>query len=147
MFIDKSNKLRNVTNWRGKEWQTTATEFSLICDRKIVNKLLTSIGMAGLFLGALFGGAFAERFGRRMGIIVGMSANIVSYVLIAFMPNEYGYMVMRLFIMTTGHAAWIAYCAYVMEIVGPTYRAVAGTSTMVVSCSGELFIVSDENIC
>ena len=97
--------------------------------------------MAGLFLGALIGGAFAERFGRKKSIIVGMSANIVSYVLIAFMPNLYGYMAMRLLIMTTGHAAWIAYCAYVMEIVGPSYRSVAGTSTMVASCSGKLLIV------
>ena len=93
--------------------------------------------MAGLFLGALIGGAYAEKFGRKNCIIVGMSCTIVSYVIIAFMPNVYGYMVMRLITMAVGHAAWIAYVAYVMEIVGPSYRSVAGSSTMIVSCSGQ----------
>ena len=66
----KYNCFRNTTNWRGGEWQSTATEFKLICDRKIINKLLTSIGMGGLFLGALIGGAYAEKFGRKNCIIV-----------------------------------------------------------------------------
>ena len=63
--------------------------------------------MAGLFLGAFCGGAVSERFGRKFGMMFGLVANTVAYLLIAFMPNVYGYMVMRLLIMATGHMNWV----------------------------------------
>ena len=66
--------------------------------------------MAGLFLGAFCGGAVAERFGRKFCMMLGLVTNTLSYILIAFMPNVYGYMIMRLFVMATGHMNWIWCC-------------------------------------
>lgn len=50
------------------------SEFSLVCNNRLLRTLPDSLFMAGFLLGALFGGPLTDRFGRRKNCIVNRKA-------------------------------------------------------------------------
>ena len=53
--------LRNVSTWRGNDkWESIATEYDLVCSQNWLNKLMSTLGMAGLFVGAACQGSICS---------------------------------------------------------------------------------------
>ena len=45
------------------------SEFAWVCDKNLASSLITSLGMAGKFFGAMIAGWYADRFGRKNCLI------------------------------------------------------------------------------
>lgn len=68
---------------------TTVTEFDLTCDRAWLGPLAGSVYMIGMLVGAIVIGDFADRFGRKKGILVAVLLLGSGGVLSAVSPNYY----------------------------------------------------------
>ena len=102
----------------------------LICEKDQLNAYATQVGFIGLFMGAYFGGTFAEKFGRKRTMIVALIGTAVAQVGQALVPTGpsgyYCFLVARILAMAFNHMAYLSFCCYVTEIVGPEGRKITG---------------------
>ncbi|CAL1525829.1 unnamed protein product [Lymnaea stagnalis] len=78
--------------------RTAASEWGLVCDLKWVKATVTSIQMAGVFLGALISGQISDLFGRRKTLYSFVLAHILLNGIAAFSASWIMFAVMRFFI-------------------------------------------------
>ena len=122
--------LRNKTNLvfdAGEPWETAVTQFKLICGEEWFDSLTTSLTLLSLMMGAYISGIYADKFGRKHAIMVWNLVTAVFLALLAFMPNQYGFLVMRVLSNGFGHVSVLAYVTYSMELLGPKRRAISGS--------------------
>jgi OCT family organic cation transporter-like MFS transporter 4/5 len=53
------------------------------------------MGLVGLFFGAMIGGVYSDKFGRKNAIWVFMGLLVVFIICTAFMPNYIGFLLFR----------------------------------------------------
>ncbi|XP_042363083.1 solute carrier family 22 member 13 [Plectropomus leopardus] len=80
---------------------TTVTEWDLVCDRAGLNSLGSSIYMLGLLVGSVLFGAMADRYGRRLVLLLSIALQTVFGVAVAFAPNFPIYVILRFIVGTT----------------------------------------------
>lgn len=111
---------------KGEPWETAVTQFKLICGDEWFDSLSTALGLLSLMMGAYIAGIYTDRFGRKHAIMVWNTITAVCLTIHAFMPNQYGFLAMRVLGNGFGHVSYLAQKAYAMEMLGSKKRAISG---------------------
>ncbi|XP_051954981.1 solute carrier family 22 member 6-A-like [Xyrauchen texanus] len=108
---------------------TVATEWDLVCENATLNNIGSSIYMFGLLVGAVLFGALADKYGRRMIILIGLAVQAIFGVGAAFAPNFYIYVLLRFVVGMTVSAVIMNAFVLGTEWTGPKERMLAGVIT------------------
>ncbi|XP_051510765.1 solute carrier family 22 member 6-A-like [Myxocyprinus asiaticus] len=108
---------------------TVATEWDLVCENATLNSIGSSIYMFGLLVGAVLFGALADKYGRRMIILIGLAVQAIFGVGAAFAPNFYIYVLLRFVVGMTVSAVIMNAFVLGTEWTGPKKRMLAGVIT------------------
>ncbi|XP_070843499.1 organic cation transporter protein [Chaetodon trifascialis] len=108
---------------------TIVTEWDLVCDNANLNTVGSAIYMFGLLVGAVVFGSLADKYGRRIIILVGLTIQTVFGVGAAFAPNFYIYTALRFMVGTS--ISGVIMNAFVLgtEWTGSKERMLAGIIT------------------
>ncbi|NWR76100.1 S22A2 protein, partial [Centropus unirufus] len=102
------------------------TEFNLLCEDSWKLDLFQSCVNAGFFIGSMSIGYIADRFGRKLCLLVTVLINMVSGVLMAFAPSYTWAVIFRLIQGLVSKGAWLTGYVLIAEIVGTNYRKAVG---------------------
>ncbi|XP_006021971.1 solute carrier family 22 member 2-like [Alligator sinensis] len=102
------------------------TEFNLVCDDSWKLDLFQSCVNAGFLLGSVNIGYIADRFGRKLCILITIIANAISGILVALAPTYLWVMIFRFLQGLVSKGSWTAGYILITEIVGPSYRKTVG---------------------
>ncbi|KTF86868.1 hypothetical protein cypCar_00042822 [Cyprinus carpio] len=108
---------------------TVVTEWDLVCENATLNNIGSSIYMFGLLVGAVLFGALADKYGRRMIILIGLAVQAIFGVGVAFSPNFYIYVLLRFVVGMTISAVIMNAFVLGTEWTGPKKRMLAGVIT------------------
>ncbi|CAG5078959.1 Oidioi.mRNA.OKI2018_I69.PAR.g9134.t1.cds [Oikopleura dioica] len=95
--------------------------------RSWLGSLMTSAGIIGQWLGAIFAGIYADRFGRRNAVFVFSSLMAALSIFQGVLNNEYGFIICRVLVMACSQIAYIAALTYGVELTGPSKRSIPGS--------------------
>ncbi|XP_076976888.1 solute carrier family 22 member 1 [Tamandua tetradactyla] len=106
-------------DWPGS---SIVTEFNLVCDDSWKVDVFQSCVNVGFFLGSLGVGYVADRFGRKLCLLVTTLISAVSGVLMAFAPNYPSMLFFRLVQGLVTKGSWTSGYTLITEFVGSGYR-------------------------
>uniref|UniRef100_A0A914WBI4 Major facilitator superfamily (MFS) profile domain-containing protein n=1 Tax=Plectus sambesii TaxID=2011161 RepID=A0A914WBI4_9BILA len=99
------------------------TEWNLVCDRKLITQVASSLFFAGVLVGSLVIPSAADRYGRRWVILVSAWAMAVTGAAVSFAPNVSIFGLLRFLagFSTAGLSLtmWVLAC----EVMAPTKRS------------------------
>ncbi|KAG8011506.1 Solute carrier family 22 member 2 [Nibea albiflora] len=106
--------------------QSFVTEFNLVCSDAWWVDMYQSTLNVGFLVGSFGFGYFADRFGRKLTLLMSNVVNLVSGILLAVVPSYVSILVLRSIFAFGVKGGWMT--AYVMltEIVGMEYRRTVG---------------------
>ncbi|XP_044867755.1 solute carrier family 22 member 1-like isoform X2 [Mauremys mutica] len=102
------------------------TEFNLVCEDSWKVDLFQSCVNAGFFLGSMYIGYIADRFGRKLCLIVTILVSATSGVLVAFAPSYLWVVIFRFLQGLVSKGSWTAGYILITEVVGPSHRKTVG---------------------
>ncbi|NXT63434.1 S22A2 protein, partial [Chaetops frenatus] len=102
------------------------TEFNLVCEDSWKLDLFQSCVNAGFFMGSMSIGYIADRFGRKLCLLVTVLINVVSGVLMAFAGSYTWTVTFRLIQGLVSKGGWLTGYVLIAEFVGSGYRRAAG---------------------
>lgn len=103
---------------------TIVSEYDLVCEHAWKVDLTQAFLNVGLLIGAVVTGYGADRFGRKLCILISVFGLGVSGVAMAFSPNYIMLLLFRTIQGVFGKGAWMASFVLVTEIVGSKHRRV-----------------------
>ncbi|CBY11252.1 unnamed protein product [Oikopleura dioica] len=109
-------------------YDTISIENNLVCNRKWVNKFITTLTMIGLVIGPTFSGSVSDKIGRTLCIII-FSFITFGFALTCGCLGTYHWGVFAVFrtLSVIGSAGvGVTYFVLVMETIGPKYRPICG---------------------
>jgi MFS family permease len=77
-------------------------------------------------MGGYISGIYTDRLGRKHAIMVWNTITAICLTILALVPNEFGFLVMRVLSNGFGHVSYLAQKTYSLEMLGPKRRAISG---------------------
>ncbi|KAF6365326.1 solute carrier family 22 member 2 [Rhinolophus ferrumequinum] len=102
------------------------TEFNLVCANSWMLDLFQSAVNVGFFVGSVSIGYIADRFGRKLCLLVTILINATSGVLMAISPTYTWMLIFRLIQGLVSKASWLIGYILITEFVGLSYRRTVG---------------------
>ncbi|KFQ26540.1 Solute carrier family 22 member 2, partial [Mesitornis unicolor] len=118
------------------------TEFNLVCEDSWKLDLFQSCVNAGFFIGSMSIGYVADRFGRKLCLLVTVLINAVSGVLMAFAPTYTWTVIFRLIQGLVSKAGWLTGYVLIAEFVGSNYRRAVGITYQLAFTVGLLVLTA-----
>ncbi|XP_041376422.1 solute carrier family 22 member 6-A-like [Gigantopelta aegis] len=115
-------------NYTGDRYTSFVAEWDLVCERDALGKLSQTLVMVGMFLGAFFLPALADRFGRKRLHVGANFLSLVVGVAMAFVPNFIGFAVLRVFIGVFNQGYIIPMFIMMIELFPAQQRELIGFS-------------------
>uniref|UniRef100_A0A8C0N6A6 Major facilitator superfamily (MFS) profile domain-containing protein n=1 Tax=Canis lupus familiaris TaxID=9615 RepID=A0A8C0N6A6_CANLF len=116
------------------------TEFNLVCANSWMLDLFQSAVNVGFFIGSVGIGYLADRFGRKLCLLVTILINTASGVLMAVSPNYTWVLIFRLIQGLVSKAGWLIGYIQITEFVGRSYRRTVGIVYQVAFTVGLLLL-------
>ncbi|XP_058591813.1 solute carrier family 22 member 2 isoform X1 [Neofelis nebulosa] len=117
------------------------TEFNLVCASSWMLDLFQSAVNVGFFIGSVGIGYIADRFGRKLCLLVTILINAASGLLLAVSPNYTWVLIFRLIQGLVSKAGWLIGYILITEFVGLSYRRTVGIVYQVAFTVGLLALV------
>ncbi|XP_068135655.1 solute carrier family 22 member 2 [Hyperolius riggenbachi] len=105
---------------------SVVTEFNLVCDDSWKLDLFQSFVNVGFFLGSIYIGYLADRFGRKPCLLIALLITAVFGVLVAFAPSYPWLITFRFVQGLVSKGAWLSGYILVAEYVGLDHRRTVG---------------------
>ncbi|XP_072499947.1 solute carrier family 22 member 2-like [Notamacropus eugenii] len=102
------------------------TEFNLVCANSWKLDLFQSIVNVGFFIGSVSIGYIADRFGRKLSLLITILITAVSGVLMALSPSYTWMLIFRFIQGLVSKAGWLIGYILITEFVGLKYRRTVG---------------------
>ncbi|XP_036727951.1 solute carrier family 22 member 2 isoform X2 [Balaenoptera musculus] len=102
------------------------TEFNLVCTNSWMLDLFQSAVNVGFFIGSVGIGYTADRFGRKLCLLITILINASSGVLVAISPTYTWMLIFRLIQGLVSKAGWLIGYILITEFVGLSYRRTVG---------------------
>ncbi|XP_074846387.1 solute carrier family 22 member 2-like [Carettochelys insculpta] len=98
------------------------TEFNLVCEDSWKVDLFQSCVNAGFFAGSVYVGYIADRFGRKLCLVVTLLVSAASGVFVALAPSYLWMVIFRFLQGLVSKGGWVAGYIMITEVVGPSHR-------------------------
>ncbi|XP_067411290.1 solute carrier family 22 member 2-like [Emydura macquarii macquarii] len=102
------------------------TEFNLVCEDSWKVDLFQSCVNVGFFIGSVYVGYIADRFGRKLCLVTTIFVSATSGVLVAFAPSYLWMVIFRFIQGLVSKGSWTAGYILITEVVGPSHRKTVG---------------------
>ena len=102
-------------------------QWQLVCDQSYVSDLVTSLQMAGLFVGVALFGQSSDLVGRKPSYYVAFAVMIGGGLASAFASSWHVYAACRIIVGVGFGGTMVVNCVYPLEFVGRRWRTVCGT--------------------
>ncbi|KAM9233297.1 solute carrier family 22 member 2 [Dugong dugon] len=102
------------------------TEFNLVCSNSWMLDLFQSAVNVGFFIGSMGIGYVADRFGRKLCLLITILINAASGILMAISPTYTWMLTFRLIQGLVSKGGWLISYILITEFVGLSYRRTVG---------------------
>ncbi|XP_015415508.1 PREDICTED: solute carrier family 22 member 2 [Myotis davidii] len=116
------------------------TEFNLVCANSWMLDLVQAAVNVGFFVGSMGIGYIADRFGRKLCLLLTILINATSGVLMAVAPTYPWVLLFRLVQGLVSKAGWVIGYILMTEFVGQSYRRTVGIAYQVAFTVGLLVL-------
>lgn len=124
------------------DWNTTVSEWSLVCDRAWYRGTSDAFLMMGVLIGSLVFGDISDRYGRKPTFMISIVIMDVFGILAAFAPDFWTFTACRLVVGASTSGVFLVAYVLALEMVGPSKRIVAGTIIQMFFSIGFLLIAA-----
>ncbi|XP_037642597.1 solute carrier family 22 member 13-like [Sebastes umbrosus] len=119
---------------------TIVTDFDLVCDRANLLEMARAMLMAGILLGCLLFGPFAESFGRKRATQIPVILMLIFTVTTGLCPNFYLYLASQ-FMVGIGYGGFRVNCVIlVTEWIGTAKRSLGTCVTQLFTAVGQCIL-------
>ncbi|XP_062981496.1 solute carrier family 22 member 2-like [Elgaria multicarinata webbii] len=126
----------------GFSGSSIVSEFNLVCEDSWKLDLFQSCVNVGFFVGSISIGYMADRFGRKLCLLITILINSISGVLLAFAPSYTWAVVFRLIQGLVSKGGWLTGYILITEFVGLSYRRTVGIVYQVAFTVGLLVLAA-----
>jgi len=116
--------------------KTIVAEYNWVCDKTNYRNLFFAANGIGMAIGCLISGPLTENYGRKFSMIFLSYVSVAALAFLWISENLFIVLFARIVTMVASEIKYLAYSTYVIEVVGPNWRALTGTLTHLYYASG-----------
>ena len=116
------------------------TEFDLVCDRAVVAAFASGSLYLGGQMGCILTGIIADKYGRKIVMIVSQTFVIIASILCSYAANIWQLTAARIVLGGAQMACYSVGYTAVLEFIAPSYRTASGMMYQMMFCVSQLFI-------